>query len=39
VLVDQMEFLLAHISRSSPLHERLTMTLRDGIGSHRDQHS
>ncbi len=39
VLVDQMEFLLAHISRSSPLHERLTMTLRDGIGRHRDQHS
>jgi 5-methylcytosine-specific restriction endonuclease McrA len=30
VLADQMEFLLAHISRSSPLHERLTLTLRDG---------
>jgi 5-methylcytosine-specific restriction endonuclease McrA len=30
VLADQMEFLLAHISRTSPLHERLTLTLRDG---------
>lgn len=39
VLADQMEFLLAHISRSSPLHERLTMTLRDGIGAERVQHS
>lgn len=39
VLADQMEFLLAHISRSSPLHERLQITLRDGIGAHRDQHS
>jgi len=39
VLADQMEFLLAHISRSSPLHERLTITLREGIGAHRDQHS
>jgi 5-methylcytosine-specific restriction endonuclease McrA len=39
VLADQMEFLLAHISRSSPLHERLTITLRDGIGAERTQHS
>jgi 5-methylcytosine-specific restriction endonuclease McrA len=39
VLADQMEFLLAHISRNSPLHERLTMTLREGVGEHRDQHS
>ena len=39
VLADQMEFLLAHISRTSPLHERLMMTLRDGVGTHRDQHS
>jgi 5-methylcytosine-specific restriction endonuclease McrA len=29
VLADQMEFLLAHIPRSSPLHQRLRMTLRD----------
>jgi 5-methylcytosine-specific restriction endonuclease McrA len=39
VLADQMEFLLAHISRSSPLHERLTITLRDGVGLARTQHS
>jgi 5-methylcytosine-specific restriction endonuclease McrA len=39
VLADQMEFLLTHISRSSPLHERLTITLRDGIGAERVQHS
>jgi 5-methylcytosine-specific restriction endonuclease McrA len=39
VLADQMEFLLAHISRSSPLHERLTITLRDGVGLARNQHS
>ncbi len=39
VLTDQMEFLLAHISRSSPLHERLTITLRDGVGIDRVQHS
>jgi 5-methylcytosine-specific restriction endonuclease McrA len=38
VLADQMEFLLAHISRSSPLHERLVITLRDGIGAERIQH-
>ena len=37
VLADQMEFLLAHISRSSPLHERLKLTLRDGID--RVQHA
>jgi 5-methylcytosine-specific restriction endonuclease McrA len=30
VLADQMEFLLAHIPRTSPLHERLSTTLRDG---------
>jgi hypothetical protein len=24
ILVDQMEFLLAHFPRSSPLHERVT---------------
>ena len=29
VLADQMEFLLAHIPRTSPLHERLSTTLRD----------
>jgi len=28
VLADQMEFLLAHIPRSSPLHRRLTTSLR-----------
>jgi len=39
VLADQMEFLLAHISRSSPLHERLTITLREGVGLTRTQHS
>jgi len=39
VLADQMEFLLAHISRSSPLHERLMITLREGIGAHREPHS
>jgi 5-methylcytosine-specific restriction endonuclease McrA len=32
VLTDQMEFLLAHIPRSSPLHERLSSSLRDGAG-------
>ncbi len=30
VLTDQMEFLLAHIPRSSPLHERLSSSLREG---------
>jgi 5-methylcytosine-specific restriction endonuclease McrA len=30
VLADQMEFLLAHIPRSSPLHERLSSSLRSG---------
>jgi len=30
VLADQMEFLLAHIPRSSPLRERLTSSLRAG---------
>ncbi len=30
VLVDQMEFLLAHIPRSSPLHERLSTSLKQG---------
>lgn len=30
VLADQMEFLLAHIPRTSPLHERLSSTLRTG---------
>jgi 5-methylcytosine-specific restriction endonuclease McrA len=30
VLADQMEFLLAHIPRSSPLHERLASSLRAG---------
>ena len=39
VLADQMEFLLAHISRSSPLRERLTITLREGVGRHRETHS
>jgi len=28
VLADQMEFLLAHIPRSSPLHERLSVSLK-----------
>jgi 5-methylcytosine-specific restriction endonuclease McrA len=32
VLTDQMEFLLAHIPRSSPLHERLSSNLREGVG-------
>ena len=35
ILADQMEFLLAHIPRSSPLHKRLSSTLRrsgDGAG-------
>ncbi len=32
VLTDQMEFLLAHIPRSSPLHERLSSNLREGAG-------
>ena len=31
VLADQMEFLLAHIPRTSPLHERLSITLREGV--------
>ncbi len=30
VLADQMEFLLAHIPRTSPLHARLSTTLRNG---------
>jgi hypothetical protein len=30
VLADQMEYLLAHIPRSSPLHARLTDHLLDG---------
>jgi 5-methylcytosine-specific restriction endonuclease McrA len=30
VLADQMEFLLAHIPRTSPLHERLSTSLRSG---------
>jgi hypothetical protein len=30
VLADQMEFLLAHIPRSSPLHARLSISLRGG---------
>lgn len=29
VLADQMEFLLAHIPRTSPLHQRLSSTLKD----------
>ena len=29
VLADQMEFLLAHIPRTSPLHHRLSSSLRD----------
>ncbi len=33
VLADQMEFLLAHIPRTSPLHARLSTSLRDG-GEH-----
>jgi hypothetical protein len=32
VMADQMEFLLAHIPRSSPLHARLVTTLRSGGG-------
>jgi len=32
VLADQMEFLLAHIPRTSPLHGRLTSNLRAGRG-------
>jgi len=39
VLADQMEFLLAHISRSSPLRTRLEISLKEGIGRHRDIHS
>ena len=39
VLADQMKFLLAHISRSSPLHERLTITLREGVGKERSLHT
>ncbi|MGI9307813.1 MAG: HNH endonuclease [Gammaproteobacteria bacterium] len=31
VLVDQMEFLLAHIPRSSPLHERLRGALESAV--------
>jgi len=38
VLADQMEFLLAHISRSSPLRARLVITLQEGIGQHRETH-
>ena len=30
VLADQMQYLLAHIPRSSPLHARLTGHLADG---------
>jgi hypothetical protein len=30
VLADQMQYLLAHIPRSSPLHRRLTDHLSDG---------
>jgi 5-methylcytosine-specific restriction endonuclease McrA len=38
VLADQMEFLLAHISRSSPLRSRLVITLNEGVGQHREIH-
>jgi 5-methylcytosine-specific restriction endonuclease McrA len=34
VLADQMEFLLAHIPRSSPLHQRLASSLRAGADPH-----
>jgi hypothetical protein len=34
VLADQMEFLLAHIPRTSPLHERLRTSLRAGAEFH-----
>ena len=34
VLADQMEFLLAHIPRTSPLHARLSTTLRGGPEHH-----
>jgi 5-methylcytosine-specific restriction endonuclease McrA len=34
VLADQMEFLLAHIPRTSPLHERLATSLRTGTDPH-----
>jgi hypothetical protein len=33
-----MEFLLAHISRSSPLRARLVITLQEGVGKHRETH-
>ncbi len=33
VLADQMEFLLAHIPRSSPLHQRLRSSLRTDAGA------
>jgi 5-methylcytosine-specific restriction endonuclease McrA len=39
VLADQMEFLLAHISRTSPLRSRLEISLQEGVGRHRDIHS
>ena len=32
VMADQMEFLLAHIPRSSPLHARLSTSLKSGAG-------
>lgn len=38
VLADQMEFLLAHISRTSPLRERLVITLQGGVVGHRETH-
>jgi len=38
VLADQMEFLLAHISRTSPLRERLVITLQGGAVGHRETH-
>jgi hypothetical protein len=31
VLVDQMQYLLAHIPRSSPLHARLSDHLLEGV--------
>jgi 5-methylcytosine-specific restriction endonuclease McrA len=34
VLADQMEFLLAHIPRTSPLHARLSITLRGSADHH-----
>ncbi len=38
VLADQMEFLLAHIPRSSPLHARLSTSLKGGGGHLRIYH-